>query len=245
MTGKVKVESSIPEYFAAQFEAGYAPWDEPPGMEERYYKAWKDAGGRVLTGEAAVGRAAALADEIVIQVDPTTGAARFLAPFDPDNQAPGSPREVVVRAPGEGFRVGEVGIPSRPPVYLRVAPFAPPVEEATLAEVLTAVVREIAFQRTVYPQSVRRSISSHVLVAQEELREAAADAVKGSHKAADALREVLQVAACAITCLVQHGPAERLDGRYGLELYRRGIAASEDAGDAMMAAAVEKLGVPG
>lgn len=31
-----------------KFEAGYAPMDSPPGIEEREYKRWKDAGGKVI-----------------------------------------------------------------------------------------------------------------------------------------------------------------------------------------------------
>jgi len=31
-----------------RFEMGYVPCDEPPGIEEREYRAWKEAGGKVL-----------------------------------------------------------------------------------------------------------------------------------------------------------------------------------------------------
>jgi hypothetical protein len=37
----------IPVVLIAEFENGYAPMDEPPGFEERYYAAWKAAGGKV------------------------------------------------------------------------------------------------------------------------------------------------------------------------------------------------------
>jgi hypothetical protein len=33
-----------------QFEAGYIPGDEPPGISERQYQAWKAAGGQVKAG---------------------------------------------------------------------------------------------------------------------------------------------------------------------------------------------------
>lgn len=37
--------SDVPDFLIKQFEEGYAPGDEPPGMEEMAYKAWKEAGG--------------------------------------------------------------------------------------------------------------------------------------------------------------------------------------------------------
>jgi len=238
MKGKVTVESDMPGYFREQFEAGYAPGDEPPGMEERCYRQWKEEGGRVLRGPAAVARAAALADEVVVQVDPVTGEARFLLPFDPENQAPGSPREPVALQPGEGIRLRTADGKA---VYVRVAPFAKPVFVASVAEVLEAVVRELAFQRVVYPQTVARSVSSHVLVTQEELREATEKAVKGAGQRPDALREMLQVAACAVACLMENGVVERLNGHYGAELASRGVCETVAAGDELMRAKIREL----
>lgn len=81
--------------------------------------------------------------------------------------------------------------------------------KASLADVVEAILRERAFQVLCYPQSDPRSVSSHVLVMDVELHEAKMDAVKGPNKRSDALREVLQVAACAVACLMENGVAER------------------------------------
>ena len=38
----------IPESLVKQFEQGYHPTDEPPGLEEWAYKQWKAGGGKVI-----------------------------------------------------------------------------------------------------------------------------------------------------------------------------------------------------
>lgn len=37
----------VPDFLVAQFEAGEVPCDEPPGLTEYAYRAWKEAGGIV------------------------------------------------------------------------------------------------------------------------------------------------------------------------------------------------------
>lgn len=39
--------NDVPKWLVADFEAGYVPMDEPPGLEEAAYKLWKEAGGEV------------------------------------------------------------------------------------------------------------------------------------------------------------------------------------------------------
>lgn len=101
---------------------------------------------------------------------------------------------------------------------------------ATLSEVLTAVVRELAFQRVVYPQAAPRPLSSHVAVIEQELFECRAEAVRGTRNRADALREMVQVAACAVAALIENGVCER---NYVAEVIRRwptGLTVGRSAG---------------
>lgn len=79
---------------------------------------------------------------------------------------------------------------------------------AGFVSVIEAVLRERAYQDTLYPPELR-SVGSHVLVMEQELLEARMDAVRGSTNRADALREILQVVACGVACLMQNGVCER------------------------------------
>lgn len=112
--------------------------------------------------------------------------------------------------------------------------------KASLADVVEAILRERAFQVLCYPQSAPRSVSSHVLVMDVELLEAKMDSVKGEHKRGNALREVLQVVACGVACLMENGVFER---DYLTELLRKCKALNDNpsagrvqAKDAMMTA---------
>lgn len=81
-----------------------------------------------------------------------------------------------------------------------------------LMEVFAAVLREVAFQRAAYPPpdaDGRTSLAARVAVLEEELLECRRDAVKGSARRPEALREMLQVAAVACAALVDHGVCER------------------------------------
>jgi hypothetical protein len=51
-TNDVKL-SDVPGALILQFEQGYVPMDEPPGLEEHAYRAWKEAGGAVKAKPAA------------------------------------------------------------------------------------------------------------------------------------------------------------------------------------------------
>lgn len=39
-------KEAVPQHMVMQFEQGYHPIDEPPGFEERWYKQWREAGGK-------------------------------------------------------------------------------------------------------------------------------------------------------------------------------------------------------
>lgn len=88
---------------------------------------------------------------------------------------------------------------------------------AGFISVIEAVLRERAYQDTLYPPELR-SVGSHVLVMEQELLEARIEAVRGAKNRADALREILQVVACGVACLMQNGVCER---RYTTDLIEK------------------------
>ncbi|HXH11191.1 MAG TPA: hypothetical protein VNP04_15690 [Alphaproteobacteria bacterium] len=85
-----------------------------------------------------------------------------------------------------------------------------------LQPMIEAIAREIAHAEAKRPQAIHHEIPSWLAIMRRELAEAEEAWVCGDGAAAntESLREILQVVATGIRCLMQHGIKERDDAEY-------------------------------